>query len=79
MTSRLLSEFLKASKGRMVFIGVAPTPGGNKAGSEGILADYDDDYVVLRSEQWLMMTAIDSIISFEVRYTNLDLVEVVAP
>ena len=78
MMSRLLSEFLKASKGRMIFIGVAPTPGGNKAGSEGILEDYDEKYVVLRSENWLMVTAIDSIISFEVTYTNLNLAEVVA-
>ncbi len=77
--SRLLDDFLKAAKGRMIFIGVAPTPGGNKAGSEGILEDYDDKYVVLRSEGWLMMTAIESIISFEVKYTNLNLAEVVAP
>lgn len=77
--SRILGDFLKSAKGRMIFIGVHPTPGGNKAGSEGILEDYDEKYVVLRSEQWLMMTAIDSIISFEVRYTNLNLVEVVAP
>jgi len=79
MTSRLLEDFLKSTKGRMVFIGVYPTPGGNKAGSEGILEDYDEKYVVLRSEEWLMMTAIDSIISFEVKYTNLNLVEVVQP
>lgn len=77
--SRLLEEFLRSAKGRMIFIGVAPTPGGNKAGSEGILEDYDDRYVVLRSEEWLMMTAIDSIISFEITYTNLNQVEVVAP
>ena len=76
--SRLLDDFLKSAKGRMIFIGVAPTPGGNKAGSEGILEDYDEKYVVLRSEDWLMMTAIDSIISFEVRYTNLNLLEIVA-
>ena len=62
----------------MIFIGVAPTPGGNKAGSAGILEDYDDKYVVLRSEEWLMMTAIDSIISFEIEYTNLNLVEITA-
>ena len=77
--SRLLDDFLKSAKGRMIFIGVAPTPGGNKAGSEGILEDYDEKYVVLRSEDWLMMTAIESIISFEVKYTDLKLVEVVAP
>ena len=76
--SRLLDDFLKSAKGRMIFIGVHPTPGGNKAGSEGILEAYDDKYVVLRSEDWLMMTAIDSIISFEVRYTNLNLLEIVA-
>ena len=63
----------------MIFIGVAPTPGGNKAASEGILEDYDEKYVVLRSEEWLMMTAIDSIISFEIEYTNLNRVELVAP
>lgn len=77
--SRLLDDFLKSAKGRMIFIAVQPTPGGNKAGSEGILEDYDDKYVVLRSEEWLMMTAIDSIISFEVKYTNLNLAEVIAP
>ena len=77
--SRLLDDFLKSSKGRMIFIGVAPTPGGNKAGSEGILQDYDEKYVVLRSENWLMMTAIESIISFEVKYTDLRLAEVIAP
>lgn len=77
--SRLLDDFLKSSKGRMIFIAVQPTPGGNKAGSEGILQDYDDKYVVLRSENYLMMTAIESIISFEVKYTNLNLVEVTAP
>jgi len=77
--SRILDDFLKSAKGRLIFIGVQPTPGGNKAGSEGILEDYDEKYVVLRSEQWLMMTAIDSIISFEIRYTNLNLGEVVAP
>jgi hypothetical protein len=77
--SRLLDDFLKSAKGRMIFIGVSPTPGGNKAGSEGILEDYDEKYVVLRSENWLMMTAIDSIISFEIKYTNLRLTEVVAP
>lgn len=63
----------------MIFIAVQPTPGGNKAGSEGILQDYDEEYVILRSEDWLMMTAIKSIISFEVEYTNLNLVEVVPP
>ena len=63
----------------MIFIGVAATPGGNKAGSEGILEDYDEKYVVLRSEEWLMMTAIDSIISLEIEYTNLNRVELVAP
>lgn len=77
--SRLLDDFLKSAKGRKIFIGVQPTPGGNKAGSEGILEDYDDTYVVLRSEDWLMMTAIDSIISFEIEYTNLGLAEIVAP
>ena len=77
--SRLLDDFLKSAKGRMIFIGVSPTPGGNKAGSEGILEDYDEKYVVLRSENWLMMTAIESIISFEVKYTNLQLAEMVAP
>lgn len=77
--SRLLDDFLGSAKGRMIFIGVAPTPGGNKAGSEGILEDYDEKYIVLRSEEWLMMTAIDSIISFEIEYTNLNRVELVAP
>ena len=77
MDSRLLTDFLKSCKGRQIFIAVQPTPGGNKAGSEGILHDYDEKYVVLRSENWLMMTAIDSIISFEVEYTNQNLVEVI--
>lgn len=77
--SRILDDFLKSAKGRMIFIAVQPTPGGNKAGSEGILEDYDEKYVVLRSEDWLMMTAIESIISFEIKYTNLNLVEVAAP
>ena len=63
----------------MIFIGVAPTPGGNKAGSDGILEEKKEKYVVLRSEEWLMMTAIDSIISFEIEYTNLNRVELVAP
>lgn len=43
------------------------------------MEDYDDKYVVLRSENWLMMTAIESIISFEVKYTNLNLAEVISP
>ena len=77
--SHLLDAFLKSAKGRMIFIAVQPTPGGSKAGSEGVLEDYDEKYVVLRSEEWLMMTAIDAIISFEIRYTNLNLVEVLAP
>ena len=77
--SRILDDFLRANKGRMIFIAIQPTPGGNKAGSEGILEDYDEEYVVLRAKDWLMMTAIKSIISFEVEYTNLNLIEVVKP
>ena len=77
--SRLLSSFLSVNKGRMIFIAVQPTPGGNKAGSEGILVDYDEEYVLLRSNVGVMMTAIDSIISFELETKNLKLIEVVAP
>lgn len=77
--SRILDDFLRANRGRMIFIAVQPTPGGNKAGSEGILEDYDEEYVVLRAKDWLMMTAIKSIISFEVEYTNLNLIEVIKP
>lgn len=75
--SRILSTFLTSHKGKLIFIAVQPTPGGGKAGSEGILEDYDEEYVLLRGNAGLMMTAIDSIISFEFQLKDLKLVEVV--
>lgn len=75
--SRILDDFLRTSKGRQIFIAVQPTPGGNKAGSEGILDDYDEDYVLIRGKNCLMMTAIDAIISFELAYKDLNLIEIV--
>lgn len=77
--SRILEDFLKANKGRQIFIAFSPTPGGNKAGSEGILEDYDEEYVVIRGKNSVMMTSIDSIISFELSYVDLNLMEVVIP
>lgn len=77
--SRVLTEFLRVNRGRRIFIAVVPTPGGDKAGSEGILEDFDEEYVVLRGRKCVMMTAIDSIISFELAYEDLNLIEVVAP
>jgi hypothetical protein len=76
--SRILGEFLKAHKGKYVFCGITPTPGGNKAGSVGFLEDYDDDYVYLRGEEGLMVMAIKSIISFEMSYEDLKHVEIIA-
>ncbi len=76
--SRILDEFLKANRGRLIFIAVSPTPCGDKAGSEGILEDYDEEYVLIRGKHCLMITAIDSIISFELLYRDLKMIEVVA-
>lgn len=77
--SRILSNFLAAHKGKCVFCGIAPTPGGNKAGNVGFLEDYDEEYLYLRGEEALMVMAIRSIISFEMSYENLKQVEIVAP
>jgi hypothetical protein len=77
--SRILSAFLAAHKGKYVFCGIAPTPGGNKAGTVGFLEDYDEEYLYLRGEEGLMIMAIKSVISFEMSYENLKMVEVVAP
>ena len=76
---RILSDFLKANKGRNIFIGVTPTPNGNKAGTEGILEDYDETHVLIRGTGCVMLTAISHIISFEIAYKDLNMIEVVVP
>lgn len=73
----LVDKFLKAHKGKNIFCGIAPTPGGNKAESEGILEEYDRSYVLLRCENSLILMRKSAIISYEMEYKNIGMVEIV--
>jgi hypothetical protein len=76
---RLVEEFLKARKGKSVFCAFVPTPGGNKAGCEGMLEDYDEEHVYLKGEDGVMLIARKGIISYECSYKNMKLIEIVPP
>jgi hypothetical protein len=65
MKSRVLSEFLAESKGRHIFISIKQDERG-KYGCEGILEDYDDYYICLKSAKSIYIIAIDIILNFQI-------------
>jgi len=75
--SRLLDDFLRSAKGRMIFAAAAPR-GEDKLGIYGVLDGYDDQYISIRSKDGIKLMRIESVACFELDYNDLNLVEVVS-
>jgi hypothetical protein len=73
----LLHKFLKSARGRMIFAAAAPE-GEDKLGIYGILEDFDEEYIFLRSKMGIKLMRIDSVACFELDYVDLKTVELVA-
>ena len=74
---KLLNNFLKAYKGKCIFVAFRPASDGGKYGCEGILEDYDKTHLFLRGEEGVMVISRDFIMSYELSYKNMKVIEIV--